>query len=96
MNKYELVEAVTNKMKMTFDHPVSKANVTLMLSSLDSVVTEALKNGDEVPLTGLGKLKVTQKAARTGRNPKTGEAIQIAAKNAVKFSPAKALSDAIN
>lgn len=96
MNKSQLVDAITAKMTSTHDRAVSKADVYALLSSLDSVVTDELKNGGEVALVGLGKLKVSQKAARTGRNPQTGAAIEIAAKTVVKFTPAKALADAVN
>lgn len=96
MNKHELVEAIAAKMKGTHDRIVSKADVNKWLDSLESVVTAELKDGGEVTLAGLGKLKVSQKAARTGRNPQTGAAIDIPAKKVVKFTTAKALSDAIN
>lgn len=96
MNKSQLVDAMIAKMSGTHDRIVSKTDVNKWLDSLESVVTAELKNGGEVALVGLGKLKVAQKAARTGRNPKTGAAIDIPAKTVVKFTPAKALADAIN
>ena len=96
MNKTELVDAITTTMKGTFDRAVSKTDVNALLSSLETVVTDELKKGGEVTLNGLGKLKVAQKAARTGRNPQTGAAIDIPAKTVVKFTPAKALADAVN
>lgn len=96
MNKTQLLDAITAKMKGTHDRAVSKADVNALIDSLESVVTDELKKGGEVSLNGLGKLKVAQKAARTGRNPQTGAAIEIAAKTVVKFTPAKALADAVN
>ncbi|GAB2927690.1 HU family DNA-binding protein [Rheinheimera gaetbuli] len=96
MNKSQLVDAIIAKMKGTHDRIVSKTDVNAYLDCLESVATAELKSGGEVALVGLGKLKVAQKAARTGRNPKTGAAIDIPAKTVVKFTPAKALADAIN
>jgi len=96
MNKQQIIEAVTEKMKITHDRAVSKADVTALLDSLTSVVTDAIARGDEPMLTGLGKFKLQVKAARNGRNPQTGESLTIAAKNAVKFVPAKQLLDQLN
>jgi DNA-binding protein HU-beta len=73
-----------------------KAKIRALLEQLSEIVTDALENNDEITLPGIGKLKITQRPARTGRNPQTGNAIDIAAKNVVKFVPAKALTDAIN
>lgn len=75
---------------------LSKADVRAVLEQLSEIVSDALENNDELTLPGIGKLKVTARPARTGRNPQTGKAIEIAAKNAVRFVPAKALTDAIN
>ena len=73
-----------------------KAQVRALLEQLSEIVSDALENNDEITLPGIGKLKVSVRPARTGRNPQTGKAIEIAAKNVVKFVPAKALTDAIN
>ncbi|WP_263139592.1 HU family DNA-binding protein [Pseudomonas sp. RIT-PI-AD] len=73
-----------------------KANVRAILEQLSEIVSDSLENGNELTLPGIGKLKVSERPARTGRNPQTGKAIEIAAKKVVKFVPAKALSDAIN
>ncbi|HLD65892.1 MAG TPA: HU family DNA-binding protein [Pseudomonas sp.] len=73
-----------------------KATVRAMLEQLSEIVSEALENHDEITLPGIGKLKVGDRPARTGRNPQTGAAIEIAAKKVVKYVPAKALTDAIN
>ena len=78
----------------TVDAP--KAQVRALLEQLSEIVSDALENNDEITLPGIGKLKVTARPARSGRNPQTGKTIDIAAKNVVKFVPAKALTDAIN
>lgn len=75
---------------------VSKANAEEVVKALGEVASAALAAGDEVTLNGIGKLAVTTRAERSGRNPKTGETLQIAAKRAVKFSPTKTLKDALN
>ncbi|TBU71387.1 HU family DNA-binding protein [Pseudomonas daroniae] len=73
-----------------------KTTVRSALDQLSEIVTEALENSGEITLPGIGKLKVSERPARTGRNPQTGKAIEIAAKKVVKFVPAKALTDAVN
>jgi len=75
---------------------LSKANVRAVLEQLSEIVSDALENSDEVTLPGIGKLKITARPARSGRNPQTGKIIQIAAKNVVKFVAAKALTDSVN
>jgi DNA-binding protein HU-beta len=70
--------------------------VRAALEQLSEIVSDALENGDEITLPGIGKLKVSERPARNGRNPQTGQALQIAAKKVVKYVPAKALNDAIN
>lgn len=74
----------------------TKATVRAVLEQLSEIVSDALENNDEITLPGIGKLKVSERPARTGRNPQTGKAIEIAAKKVVKYVPAKALTDAIN
>jgi DNA-binding protein HU-beta len=73
-----------------------KAIVRAVLDQLGEIVSDALENGSELTLPGIGKLKVGDRPARTGRNPQTGAALEIAAKKVVKFVPAKALTDALN
>ncbi len=73
-----------------------KAVAKNALEQLGQIVADQLENGSEITLPGIGKLKVTERPARTGRNPSTGAAIEIAAKKVVKFVPAKVLTDAIN
>ena len=65
-----------------------------VLNALTTTVLDTVRAGNELAITDLGKFGSAQRAAKTGRNPKTGETIQIAAKRAPKFSPAKALKDA--
>lgn len=74
----------------------SKSTISTVLEQLSEIVADALENDGEITLPGIGKLKVAERPARTGRNPQTGKAIEIAAKKVIKYVPAKALSDAIN
>ena len=73
-----------------------KATAKNALEQLGQIVADQLENGAEITLPGIGKLKVAERPARTGRNPSTGAAIEIAAKKVVKFVPAKGLTDAVN
>ena len=75
---------------------IPKSTVRAALEQLSEIVSDALENGEEITLPGIGKVKVSNRPARTGRNPQTGQSLQIAAKKIVKYVPAKALSDAIN
>lgn len=95
MNKTELIDAICTTLKFDHQRDASKAEVAAMLDSFTHVTAKALANGDEITLNGIGKLKVVTKAARTGRNPQTGETIQIAEKRVAKFVPAKALKDSL-
>ncbi|ATE52593.1 HU family DNA-binding protein [Actinosynnema pretiosum] len=90
MNKAELVSAIAE----TAD--VEKAVATRALDAVLDSITKALAQGDDVVLTGFGSFTVKERAARTGRNPQTGEAIEIAASKAVGFKVGKALKDAVN
>ena len=90
MNKSELIEA------MAADAGISKASAKAALDSLTTNVTSSLKKGNKVALVGWGTWSVTNRAARTGRNPQTGKEIQIAAKNVVKFKAGAGLSDSVN
>lgn len=74
----------------------SKKTVENVLKTAADVIQSALTEGSEVALLGLGKLHVKESAERTGRNPATGESIQIPARKSAKFSVGKALKDAIN
>jgi DNA-binding protein HU-beta len=90
MNKSDLIDA------MAADAGISKAAAKAALDSLTSNVTGALKGGGRVSLVGWGTWSVSNRAARTGRNPQTGKTIQIAAKNVVKFKAGAGLSDSVN
>lgn len=89
MTKKELVAAMAEKTEQT------KKDTEVMLNALIDVVTEALTDGEEVAIAGLGKFEVRERAARSGRNPQTGEAIEIAACKVPAFKAAKALKDAV-
>lgn len=75
---------------------LSKRDVANVIDALADVVPAVLSMGDDVRIFGLGIFKSTPRAASEGRNPRTGEKIQIAASTQAKFSPAKALKDALN
>jgi DNA-binding protein HU-beta len=89
MNKADLIAAVAERSK------TAKAHVEAVIDGLGNVTKDALASGDEVTLPGLGKLSAKTRAARTGRNPSNGEAVEIPAKTVPKFTPAKALKDAL-
>ena len=90
MNKSEMIE------RMASDADISKAAAERALESFTTSVQSTLKKGGTVTLVGFGSWSVTKRAARTGRNPKTGEAIKIKARKAPKFAPGKAFKDALN
>lgn len=90
MNKSELIEL----MAVAADIPKVKAS-RAMDAALDGLV-DALKKGDSVSLVGFGTFSVKQRSAREGRNPQTGEIIQIAATNVPGFKAGKSLKDAVN
>ena len=90
MNKSELIE----KVAAAADLP--KAAAGRALDAVLETVTEALKEGDSVVLVGFGTFAVKDRAARTGRNPQTGDAIEIPAAKVPGFKPGKALKDAVN
>jgi len=89
MTRTEFVDALASATNM------DKKDAKLFLDALTSVVEREIKAGGEVPLRGLGKFKVQNRKARVGRNPMTGEPVQIPAKTVVKFTVAKALKDLI-
>ena len=90
MNKSELVAAIAESAEIT------KADASRALQALLDNVTNALSKGDSVALTGFGTFSVSKRAARTGRNPSTGKALKIAAKNVAKFKAGKVLSETVN
>jgi DNA-binding protein HU-beta len=90
MNTAELVDHIAAQ-----DDKITKAQAKSLVESLLGAIRDAAVRGEEVSLPGFGKFKVQAKPARTGRNPSTGEAIQIAATKKVSFQPAKVLKDAV-
>ena len=90
MNKSELVAHIATSAGLT------KAQATAALQAFETGVIETLTNGGEVALVGFGTFKVTDRAARTGRNPKTGEEIQIAASKVPTFKAGKSFKQAVN
>jgi len=89
MNRTELIDAIAAEMG------ADKKDAKTFLVGFTKVVETEMRKAGEVPLAGLGKFRVSQRQARTGRNPATGETIQIPAKTVVKFTVAKALKDLI-
>jgi DNA-binding protein HU-beta len=89
MNKAELVEAIAERADL------SKASAARALDATIEAIEGALKQGDSVSLVGFGSFSVAERAARTGRNPRTGSAIKIKAARMPKFRPGKAFKDAI-
>ena len=90
MNKTELIDAVAEAADLT------KAESNRAVDAVIASITKALKGGDAVTLVGFGTFQVRERAARTGRNPKTGEEIKIAAAKNPAFKAGKALKDAVN
>ena len=90
MNKAELVAAIAEKTEL------SKKDSEKALKAFIDVVTEELKKGEKVQLVGFGTFEVSERAAREGRNPQTGETMKIEASKAPKFKAGKALKDMVN
>jgi DNA-binding protein HU-beta len=90
VNKAELVDAVAESAD------ISKAAATRAVDGMVAAVSAALQKGDQVSLVGFGTFSVKERAARTGRNPRTGETINIAASKNPVFKAGKALKDAVN
>lgn len=90
MNKAELVEAVAAATDL------SKAKTDEVIGTIIATIVKAVSKGDSVQLVGFGTFGSGKRAARTGRNPRTGEAIKIAASKTVKFTAGKAFKDAVN
>ncbi len=89
MNKAEMVAEVAEVLD-------SKKAAEAAIDSILDGISGALKKGDSISLVGFGTFKVQRQKARTGRNPKTGETLQIKAKNVAKFVPGKSLKEAVN
>ena len=90
MNKTELVAAIAENAE------ISKKDAEKALKAFADVVAEELKKGEKVQLVGYGTFEVSERAAREGRNPQTGETMTLAACKAPKFKAGKALKDAVN
>ncbi|WCN37833.1 HU family DNA-binding protein [Aneurinibacillus uraniidurans] len=90
MNKTQLVEKVAEVTDMT------KKEASVVLEAVLDTIAGALKEGEKVQLIGFGNFESRERAARKGRNPQTGEEIEIAASKVPAFSPGKALKDAVN
>ena len=90
MNKADLIDAIAQHANL------SKADAGRALDGFIIAVTGALTSGDNVAIAGFGSFEVRERAERTGRNPKTGEALTIAASKAPAFKAGKALKDAVN
>ena len=90
MNRVELIAAMAEKAEL------SKKDAEKALKAFTEVVAEELAKGEKIQLVGFGTFEVSERAAREGRNPRSGETMTIAASKAPKFKAGKALKDAIN
>jgi DNA-binding protein HU-beta len=90
MNNADLIERIAAK------HELSKSQVKDVIEGVFAAIADAASAGEEVALNGFGRFKVTERAARQGRNPATGEVIQIAAAKKLSFMAAKSIRDALN
>jgi len=90
MNKSDLIEAIAKSTGL------SKADAGRALDATTAAVTKSLKKGQSVSLVGFGTFAIKKRAARTGRNPRTGETIKIKASKTPSFKAGKALKDAVN
>jgi DNA-binding protein HU-beta len=90
MNKAELIA------KMAEDAGISKVQAEKALGAFTGAVTATLKTGNKISLVGFGTFDVSARAARTARNPRTGEAIQVKAMNVPRFKAGKGLKDSVN
>ena len=90
INKTELVAAVAEQAGL------SRKDAEAAVKAFTDVVADALKNGDKIQLVGFGTFEVSERAAREGRNPKTGESMKIEACKTPKFKAGKALKDLVN
>ena len=89
MTKADLIESATSKAGLP------RQNVEDIINEVFNGITAALKNGDKVNISGFGTFSVSQRKARTGRNPKTGETIQIPSSRAAKFKAGKGLKESL-
>jgi DNA-binding protein HU-beta len=89
MNKGQLIDAIANEADLT------KADAKKALDATINTVAESLKSGDRVALVGFGSFSISERSARTGRNPQTGKEITIPAKKVVKFKAGSELTDSV-
>lgn len=89
MNKQDLIKDIAERGEFT------KADAETALKAVQGAIIAVLVNGDKITLPGFGTFKVVETAARTGRNPKTGEPVEIPAKRKIKFNPTQALKDLV-
>ncbi|MCX7662886.1 MAG: HU family DNA-binding protein [Tepidimonas fonticaldi] len=90
MNKAQLIDHIAERAELT------KQEAARALDAFLATVSDTLARGGDVTLVGFGTFQVDERAARKGRNPKTGEVVEIAAAKMPKFRPGKALKDAVN
>ena len=90
MNKTDLIDSVADSANL------SKADAGRAVDAMIATITQALKKGDTVTVVGFGTFLLRKRAARTGRNPRTNESIEIAASNTPAFKPGKGLKGALN
>ena len=90
MNKTELVAAIAEQADL------SKKDAEAALKAFTDVVSKSLKKGEKIQLVGFGTFEVSERSARTGRNPQTGKTMKIAASKAPQYKAGKALKDAVN
>ena len=90
MNKADLVNSISEKTGLT------KTKSNEVIDALVSTITESLKNGDKVTLVGFGTFATSKKEAREGRNPKTGEVLEIPSKTVAKFKAGSELTKSVN
>ncbi|MDU4301876.1 MAG: HU family DNA-binding protein [Eikenella corrodens] len=87
MNKQDLIKDIAERGEFT------KADAEAALKAVQGAIAAVLVNGDKITLPGFGTFKVVETAARTGRNPQTGEPVEIPAKRKIKFNPTQSLKD---
>ena len=90
MNKNDLVE------RLAEEHELTKTFARDLVDSVFDMITTAARTGEEVSLFGFGRFRVAERAARKGRNPRTGEAVKIAASKNLKFTSARSLRTSLN
>lgn len=90
MNRQELIVEISNRTGLT------KKDTENVVATFIDVIKESLIKGEKISLSGFGAFDVVERAARTARNPKTGESIEVGASKSPKFKPAKALKEAVN